>query len=103
MCTSAIGWALRITPQEISRRHRELRLTSRGGEQKSLGSDKNDNKNEIKTQVIYLYVCYPPGLEDCSSRPGMMMWETRSKSSFWFLRTKKFVTKSYKRCVCVSE
>ena len=30
--------ALRITPQEISRRHRELRLTSRGGEQKSLGS-----------------------------------------------------------------
>ena len=76
--------------------------------------DKNDNKNEntsdkidkneIKTQVIfYLYVCYPPGLEDCSSRPGMMMWETRSKSSFWFLRTKKFVTKSYKRCVCVSE
>jgi len=92
---------LRITPQEISRRHRELRLTSRGDEQKSLGSDKNDNKNEIKTQVIYLYVCYPPGLEDCSSRPGMMMWETRSKSSFWFLRTKKFVTKSYKRCVCV--
>ena len=56
--------ALRITPQELSRRHRELRLTSRGGEQKSLGSDKNDNKNEIKTQVIYLYVCYPPGLVD---------------------------------------
>ena len=24
---------------------------------------KND-KNEIKKQVIYLYVCYPPGLED---------------------------------------
>ena len=30
--------ALRITPQEISRRHRELRLISRGGEQRSLGS-----------------------------------------------------------------
>ena len=25
-------------------------------------NDKND-KNEIKKQVIYLYVCYPPGLE----------------------------------------
>ena len=28
--------ALRSTPQEISRRHRELRLISRGGEQRSL-------------------------------------------------------------------
>ena len=26
-------------------------------------NDKND-KNEIKKQVIYLYVCYPPGLVD---------------------------------------
>jgi len=33
-------------------------------------NDKND-KNEIKKQVIYLYVCYPPGLEDYSSRPGI--------------------------------
>ena len=35
-------------------------------------NDKNDDKNEIKKQVIYyLYVCYWPGLlEDCSSRPG---------------------------------
>ena len=30
--------ALRITPQEISRRHRELRVISHGGEQRSLGS-----------------------------------------------------------------
>ena len=30
--------ALRITPQEISSRHRELRLTSHEGEQRSLGS-----------------------------------------------------------------
>ena len=27
------------------------------------------SKNEIKKQVIYLYVCYWPGLEDYSSRP----------------------------------
>ena len=33
-------------------------------------NDKND-KNEIKKQVIYLYDCYPPGLEDYSSRPGV--------------------------------
>ena len=32
---------------------------------------KND-KNEIKKQVIYLYVCYWPGLEDCSSRRGIV-------------------------------
>ena len=33
---------------------------------------KND-KNEIKKQVIYLYVCYWPGLlEDYSSRPGIV-------------------------------
>jgi len=35
-------------------------------------NDKND-KNEIKKQVIYLYVCYWPGLlEDYSSRPGIV-------------------------------
>ena len=34
-------------------------------------NDKND-KNEIKKQVIYLYVCYWPGLEDCSSRRGIV-------------------------------
>ena len=28
--------------------------------------------SEIKTQVIYLYVCYLPGLEDYSSRPGIV-------------------------------
>jgi len=27
------------------------------------------SKNEIKNQVIYLCVCYWPGLEDYSSRP----------------------------------
>ena len=43
--------------------------------------DKND-KNEIKTQVIYLYVCYPPGLEDYSSRPGIV---SRSLSRGGFL------------------
>ena len=30
------------------------------------------SKNEIKKQVIYLYVCYWPGLEDYSSRPGIV-------------------------------
>ena len=52
------------------------------------------NKNEIKTQVIYLYVCYRPGLEDCSSRPGIV---SRSLSrgfggilSLYRLNTKAF-------------
>ena len=40
-------------------------------EEKRVQCDKND-KNEIKKQVIYLYVCYPPGLEDYSSRPGIV-------------------------------
>ena len=43
---------------------------------------KNEGKNEIKTQVIYLYVCYRPGLEDCSSRPGIV---SRSLSRGGFL------------------
>ena len=33
--------------------------------------DKND-RNKIKKQVIYLYVCYRPGLEGYSSRPGIV-------------------------------
>jgi len=32
--------------------------------------------------VIYLYVCYPPGLEDYSSRPGIV---SRSLSRGGFL------------------
>ena len=39
-------------------------------------------KNEIKKQVNYLYVCYWPGLEDCSSRPGIV---SRSLSRGGFL------------------
>ena len=53
---------------------------------------KND-KNEIKTQVIYLYVCYRPGLEDCSSRPGIV---SRSLSRGGFLSL------SFKRC-CITK
>ena len=34
--------------------------------------DDNNDKNEIRKQVIYLYVCYWPGLEDYSSRPGIV-------------------------------
>ena len=33
--------------------------------------DKND-RNKIKKQVIYLYVCYWPGLEGYSSRPDIV-------------------------------
>ena len=47
----------------------------------ALKCGKND-KNEIKKQVIYLYVCYPPGLEDYSSRPGIV---SRSLSRGGFL------------------
>ena len=51
---------------------------------------KND-KNEIKKQVIYLYVCYWPGLEDCSSRPGIA-----SRSSVVLSLMKKWEVKAEK-------
>ncbi len=42
-------------------------------------NNKND-KNEIKKQVIYSYVCYWPGLEeDCSSRRGNIVSRSLSR------------------------
>ena len=45
---------------------------SRKGRERIFGRCGKNDKNEIKKQVIYLYVCYWPGLEDCSSRRGIV-------------------------------
>ena len=65
-------------------------------------------KNEIKKQVIYLYVCYWPGLlEDYSSRPigivsrssvvlsveGVLSVDDKCLSSISFLLTHSFTIK----------
>ena len=47
---------MRITPQEISRRHRELRLISRGGEQRSLGSQSIEEV--IDDKPYFSIVCH---------------------------------------------
>jgi len=58
---------------------------------------KNDDKNnEIKTRAIYLYVCYPPGLEDCSSKPGIVS-RSSSRGDFCLYRLNTTKTKTTSR------
>ena len=60
--------------------------------------------------MIYLYVCYPPGLEDYSSRPGIVsrslsrggFLSLSSKHGFFFAREKSSSTPEVTRTARVS-